>query len=64
MFATAIIGKTVGKKYDKRKNCRPAILSLTHNAIPIDKAIETVMAALAKQPPAPVKRPAYPVYKR
>jgi tricorn protease len=30
----------------------------------LDKAIEVVMAALAKAPPAAPKRPAYPVYKR
>jgi tricorn protease len=30
----------------------------------LDKAIEVVMAALAKQPPPVAKRPIYPVYKR
>ena len=30
----------------------------------LDKAIEVVMAALAKQPPPVAKRPVYPVYKR
>jgi tricorn protease len=30
----------------------------------LEKAIEVVMAELAKNPPAPVKRPVYPVYKR
>jgi tricorn protease len=30
----------------------------------LDKAIEIVMAELAKKPPIKIKRPAYPVYRR
>jgi hypothetical protein len=40
MFATAIIGRTVGVKYAIRIKVRPTIRSLTHTAIRSARAIE------------------------
>ena len=40
MFATAIIGRTVGVKYAIRIKVRPTMRSLTHTAIRSARAIE------------------------
>ena len=49
MFATAIIGSTVGVKKAMRTSVRPAIRSLTQSAISMASAIETGMVPSANQ---------------
>jgi hypothetical protein len=49
MFATAIIGSTVGVKNARRSNPRPAIRPFTHTAIKSASATDTGIVPSANQ---------------
>ena len=49
MFATAIIGSTVGVKNAMSSHVRPRIAELTHSAIRIASAMDTGIVANAYQ---------------